>query len=135
MEREAQRKLEKESKNKNDEEEKEEDSKFEGRIKAQRISRKESDLFTKDEKDMFRRKLYEDYDYSRKQEGIISKLAETFQREGGVPTKIQIYKCVVWKNTDPSLDEETIKKMIHRSGSQIFNRGGFIVKLPQKKQP
>ena len=26
---------------------------------------------------------------------------------------------------------ETIKKMIHKSGSQIFSKGGFIVKLPQ----
>ena len=63
---------------------------------------------------------------------LISNLSETFQR-GGRPTKIKIYKCVVYKNLDPSVNEETIKSFMRRSGSQIFTNGGFIVKLPQNK--
>ena len=50
----------------------------------------------------------------------------------GRPTKIKIYKCVVWKNTDPSVNEDTIKSILRKSGSQIFEKGGFVVKLPQK---
>ena len=63
---------------------------------------------------------------------LISNLSESFLR-GGRPTKIKIYKCVVYKNLDPDFNEETIKNFMRRSGSQIFKNGGFIVKLPQNK--
>jgi hypothetical protein len=56
--------------------------------------------------------------------------SKTFKK--GRPTKVKVFKCVVWKNTDPTIDEETIKNFLHRSGSQIFQRGGFLLKLPQK---
>ena len=40
----------------------------------------------------------------------------------GLPTKIKIYKCVVWKNTDPDLTEEVIKSLFHnRNKSQGLN--------------
>ena len=81
-----------------------------------------------------------DYDFRNKsiafkdQESLLTKLSETFKKSSGNPTKIKIYKCVIWKNPDPTLDEDTIKKMLHKSGSQIFNKGGFIVKLPQNNK-
>ena len=50
----------------------------------------------------------------------------------GKSTKIKIYKCVVWKNYDPNVNEKTIENFIRRSGSQIFEKGGFIMKLPSK---
>jgi hypothetical protein len=33
----------------------------------------------------------------------------------GLPTKIKIFKCVVWKNTDPDLSEEVIKSLFHKA--------------------
>ena len=65
-------------------------------------------------------------------DNLISKLSEAFQRDG-LPTKIKIYKCVVWKNSDPKVNEDTIKNFIHRSGSELLNKGGFVMKLPQNK--
>ena len=47
----------------------------------------------------------------------------------GKSTRIKIYKCVIWKNTDPNIDENTIRNMIRRSGSQILNNGGFVINL------
>jgi len=47
----------------------------------------------------------------------------------GKSTKIKIYKCVIWKNTNPNIDENTIKNIIRRSGSQILNNGGFVINL------
>ena len=150
LEKEAQRKSQLESKN-NLNEIKEEQNENEERIKVRKVSRKESDLTYEDGNDKFvnlfkNKKMNkygkswkekdEEYDYNnltvKDQNSIISKLTESFQKGVGRPTKIKIYKCVVWKNTDPTIDEETIKKMLHRSGSQIFKRGGFVVKLPQK---
>ena len=45
-------------------------------------------------------------------------------------TKMKIFKCVIYKNLDPNADENTIKNMLHRNGSQIMENGGFIIKLP-----
>ena len=47
-----------------------------------------------------------------------------------LPTKLKIYKCVIYKNLDPDVNEDTIKSMLHRNGSQIMENGGFVVKLP-----
>ena len=49
----------------------------------------------------------------------------------GLSTKIKIYKCVIWKNNDPTLDENDIKKIIRRTGSLIFNKESLIIKLPK----
>ncbi len=58
-------------------------------------------------------------------------ISKTFKRSSLKPTKIKVFKCVVWKNTDPTIDEDTLKTILHRSGSQIFERGGFVLKLPK----
>ena len=42
------------------------------------------------------------------QNSLKSNLSESFLK-GERPTKIKIFKCVVWKNLDPNLDEDTIK--------------------------
>ena len=41
-------------------------------------------------------------------------------------TKLKIFKCVIYKNLDPNVNEESIKNMLHRNGSQ-----GFVIKLPK----
>ena len=46
-----------------------------------------------------------------------------------LPTKLKIFKCVIYKNLDPNVDETTIKTMLHRNGSQIMENGGFVIKL------
>ena len=48
-------------------------------------------------------------------------------------TKIKIYKCVIWKNLDSSIDEDTIQNILHRIGSHLLKNGGFIVKFPLAK--
>jgi len=65
----------------------------------------------------------------RHQESLKSNLSESFLR--GMPTKIKIYKCVIWRNLDPSVNTDTIKNILHRSGSQSLKKG-FVVKLPTK---
>ena len=59
-----------------------------------------------------------------------SNLSESFLKG----TKIKIFKCVVWKNLDPKINEDTIRLFLRRSGSQLLKNGGFIMKLPQKKK-
>ena len=54
------------------------------------------------------------------------------KKNKGRSTKIKIYKCVLWKNIYPYVTEETIKGFIRRSGSQLFEKGGFVIKLPSK---
>ena len=66
------------------------------------------------------------------QNSLKSNLSESFLK-GERPTKIKIFKCVVWKNLDPNLDEDTIKILLRRSGSHLLKNGGFIMKLPQTK--
>jgi hypothetical protein len=68
------------------------------------------------------------YKYS---DTLMSNLSASLLR--GMPTKIKIFKCVVWKNNDPTISEDTIKHILHRSGSQILERGGFVIKLPKEK--
>ena len=77
----------------------------------------------------------EDY-YNKKslsikhQNTIKSNLSESFLKG----TKIKIYKCVVWKSLDPKINEDTIRLLLRRSGSQLLKNGGFVMKLPQKKK-
>ena len=59
----------------------------------------------------------------RNEEILRSNLSETFRKE--MPTKIKLYKCVIWRNIAPGVNEDTIKHILHRSGSQ----GGFVKKL------
>ena len=49
-----------------------------------------------------------------------SYLSESLLR--GVPTKIKIYKCVIWRNIAPGVNEDTIRNILHRSGSQILKK-------------
>ena len=46
-------------------------------------------------------------------------------------TKIKIFKCVIWKNTDPDINEDILKTILHyRNRSQGLNKS-FIIKLPK----
>jgi hypothetical protein len=46
-----------------------------------------------------------------------------------LPTKLKIFKCVIYKNLGPNVNETTIKNILHRNGSQIMENGGFVIKL------
>ena len=81
---------------------------------------------------------YEDEDFyelinknHKYQNTLTSNLSESFIK--GRKTKIKIYKCVIWKNFDSSIDEETIQNILHRSGSHLLKNGGFIVKFQHTK--
>ena len=118
--------------NKNEEEE--ESETYDSKYKSKRNKKKYINYFDEDNEEG------EEYDYYkskmrnlkiRNKSTLQSHLSESFIK--GVPTKIKIYKCVVWKNTDPTIDEETIKHILHRNNSQLLKHGGFIVKLPQTR--
>ena len=64
-------------------------------------------------------------------DNLISKLSRNFKE--GLPTKIKVYKCVFWKNSDYNVNEESIKNFLHKSCSNFFNKGGFVMKLPKNK--
>ena len=49
----------------------------------------------------------------------------------GLPTKIKIYKCVIYKNTEPDLTEEMIKDIIHKRNKSQGINNSFIIKLPK----
>ena len=38
-------------------------------------------------------------------------------------TKMKIFKCVIYKNLDPNVNESTFKNMVNKNG-------GFVIKLP-----
>ena len=92
---------------------------------------KKYDINKDEEKEDEYSKYRENNDMLNNKSTLLSNLSETFKL-GGRPTKIKIYKCVIWKNLDPN-DNEDIKNIMHRSSSQLYNNGGFIVKLPQSK--
>ena len=49
----------------------------------------------------------------------------------GIGSKIKIYKCVVWKNNDPNINEDILQTILHyRNRSQGLNKS-FIMKLPK----
>ena len=50
----------------------------------------------------------------------------------GLPTKIKIFKCVIWKNIKPDSNEKTLESFIRRNGTHLFERGGYVVNLPSK---
>ena len=48
-----------------------------------------------------------------------------------LPLKIKVYQCIIYKNTDPSLNEEQVKDTIHkRNKSQGINKS-LIIKIPE----
>ena len=52
--------------------------------------------------------------------------------KNGLSTKLRIYRCVVWKNTDPDMNEDILETINHyRNRSQKGNKN-FINKLPQR---
>ena len=48
-----------------------------------------------------------------------------------LPLKIKIFKCVVFKNTDPNLNEDMIKDIIHKRNKSHGLDGSVIIKLPK----
>ena len=68
----------------------------------------------------------------RHEGSLKSNLSESYLFGKGMPVKIKIYKCVIWKNVNPNVNTDTIKRILNRSGSQILKKGGFVVKLPIK---
>ena len=63
----------------------------------------------------------------RNEENLKTTLSESFIN--GMPTKVKVYKCVIWRNIRPGVNEDTIKHILQRSGSQR----GLAVNLDKKK--
>ena len=106
-------------------------------------------------KDLYKKNLqietkdkYYDYDLSNNDnlENLISesnfKKIQYTQEEKNVddlisikknlPLKIKVYQCIIYKNTDPSLNEEQVKDAIHkRNKSQGINKS-LIIKIPEE---
>ena len=59
-------------------------------------------------------------------ENEISSEKQIYTSKRYLATKLKIFKCVIYKNLDPNVNEESIKNMLKRNGSQ-----GFVIKLPQ----
>ena len=56
---------------------------------------------------------------------------DTLQLNKNLPLKIKIFKCVVYKNTDPNLNEEIIKDILHKRNKSQGRNESLILKLPQ----
>ena len=92
------------------------------------------------EKKIIKKKLENNYDDKDKETDFyIKKKNKTLKHQNSISsekqiytskrylaTKLKIFKCVIYKNLDPNVNEESIKNMLHRNGSQ-----GFVIKLPQ----
>ena len=59
-----------------------------------------------------------------------SNIDSTIFNKKGLPTKTKIYKCVVWKNTEPDLTEEVIKSLFHKRNKSQGLNSSFIMKFP-----
>jgi hypothetical protein len=107
-----------------------EEDKFSTSFKSKKFKSLRKDSYEKDdESDYYNRRMR---NLTYKHEDILKgNLSESFIN--GKPTKIKIYRCVIWKNLDPKINEDTIRLLLRRSGSHIFRNGGFVMKLPQSK--
>ena len=47
-----------------------------------------------------------------------------------LPTKIKIFKCVIWKNNNPDLNEDILQTIFHYR-NRSFGNNTFIMKLPE----
>ena len=66
----------------------------------------------------------------KNQASLANEIKPIYTSKRYLATRIKIYKCVIYKNMDPNVNENTIKNMLHRNGSQILENGGFVMKLP-----
>ena len=48
-----------------------------------------------------------------------------------LPLKIKIYKCLIYKNTDPDLNEEMIEDILLKRNKSLGRNDSFILKLPK----
>ena len=48
-----------------------------------------------------------------------------------LPLKIKIYKCLIYKNTDPDINEETIEDILLKRNKSLGRNDSFILKLPK----
>ena len=56
---------------------------------------------------------------------------DILESRNDLPLKIKIFKCVVFKNTDPNLNEDMIKDIIHKRNKSHGLDGSVIIKLPK----
>ena len=65
-------------------------------------------------------------------ENIINKgrnLNNLSYSRNGLMTNIKIYKCVIWKNSDPNINEDILRTIMHYRNRSQGNKS-FIMKLP-----
>ena len=48
----------------------------------------------------------------------------------GLSSKIKIFKCVIWKNSDPNINEDILKTILHYRNRSHGENKSFIMKLP-----
>ena len=118
------------------------------KIKKEKKGKKYSkkDFYKKNLKIETKEKNY-DYDFTNNEnmENLISesnfkkiqytqeekKIDDLITIQKDLPLKIKIFKCIIYKNTDPSLNEEQVEDIIHkRNKSQGINKS-LIIKLPE----
>ena len=107
------------------------ENKYKTHIYEKKIIKKHMDNNSFDEKD-----IQSDYYINNKnltmknQASLANEIKPIYTSKRYLATRIKIYKCVIYKNMDPNVNENTIKNMLHRNGSQILENGGFVMKLP-----
>ena len=59
-------------------------------------------------------------------------LDDKTQQRRDLPLQIKVFKCIIYRNTDPSLDEEIVLDIIHkRNKSQGLDKN-IIIKIPEE---
>ena len=85
-----------------------------GKIKSRNLNHNNKDIIQMSEgKKIIRNESYNDF-------GKYGK---------GLPTKIKLFKCLLYSTRDPSIDEKDIENILRKSGSNIFEKGGFVSRL------
>ena len=79
-------------------------------------------------------KIYKNINFSEDDENgnIINKgrnLNNLSYSRNGLMTNIKIYKCVIWKNSDPNINEDILRTIMHYRNRSQGNKS-FIMKLP-----
>ena len=99
-------------------------------FKSKKLKNLRRDSYDKDEDDEYYARRMRNLTYKH-EDALRSNLSESLIN--GKPTKVKVYRCVIWKNLDPQINEDTIRLILRRSGSHLFKHGGFIMKLGQSK--
>ena len=60
-----------------------------------------------------------------------SNISDIFSSERILPLKIKIFKCIIYRNTEPTLNEEKIREIFHKKNKSLGIEKSLIIKLPE----